>query len=102
MHDYLSKPLRPYALESMLLRHVRESSEAPGSNEIRASGAAECPELEAAMASSSKLVQRRDSGLARRRAEAAREHFKVAASRLLEEQPSLAPTRRMASGAPPA
>ncbi|MEO8182976.1 MAG: response regulator [Deltaproteobacteria bacterium] len=158
MDDYLSKPLRPHALERMLLRHVRESSEAPGSNDIEDSGAAECPELEADMARSSKLVQlfltqmpgqldlldeairasdfdlverrahkmkgsclalgaqvmargveglqqeaqRRDVGLVRRRAEAAREHFKVVVSRLLEEHPSLAPARRMASGAPPA
>jgi hypothetical protein len=47
-------------------------------------------------------AQRRDVGLARRRAEAAREHFKAVVSRLLEEHPSVAPARRMASGPPPA
>ena len=59
MDDYLSKPLRPHALERMLRRHVREDSEAPGlappsSTQVVS---AECPVLEAGMPRSHKLVQ---------------------------------------------
>jgi signal transduction histidine kinase/CheY-like chemotaxis protein/HPt (histidine-containing phosphotransfer) domain-containing protein len=52
MDDYLSKPLRPHALERMLRRHVRQSSETPG-----AAGVADCFDLEAGLVRSHKLVQ---------------------------------------------
>lgn len=59
MDDYLSKPLRPHALERMLRLHVHESSEVRGSHESGSSGAAVAhdPELEVGVARSHKLVQ---------------------------------------------
>jgi CheY-like chemotaxis protein/HPt (histidine-containing phosphotransfer) domain-containing protein len=159
MDDYLSKPLRPEALERMLRRHVRDSvapaSEEPSRSEL---AGAQCPVLEAGMPRSHKLVQlfltqlpaqlsgveaaidaedfellekrahkmkgsclalgahamaraaealqdeasRRDVGLARTRAQSARDHFGTVASLLLAERPSVAPPPLRVSGAPPA
>jgi signal transduction histidine kinase/DNA-binding response OmpR family regulator len=59
MDDYLSKPLRPHALERMLRRHVRELSELPAAGDLGANDnatAADAPELEVGMARSHKLV----------------------------------------------
>jgi len=47
-------------------------------------------------------AQARDVRLARQRVRVAREHFEAVMRLLLDEHPSLAPARRMASGAPPA
>ncbi len=60
MDDYLSKPLRPHALERMLRRHVREDSQAPASSTALANelvDAAHEVELEAGLPRSNKLVQ---------------------------------------------